>query len=97
MACGGEDGVAGVAAGAGAEVAAGMAVLLHVADHRLDAGPPPGLALDGGRDAALLAGVEDTVLVGAVAAIAAVDIGAVHLQVPYDRLTTFDPQLIAKY
>ena len=76
MAGGGEDDVDGVAGGAGEEVAAEMAVALHVADHRLDAGAPPDLAANGRRDAALLAGDEDARLVGVVAAVAAVDIGA---------------------
>ena len=40
MAGGGENDVDGVARGAGEKVAAEMAVLLHVADHRLDAGGP---------------------------------------------------------
>jgi hypothetical protein len=55
-----------------------------VADHRLDAGAPPDLAADGWRDAAPLAGEEDAALVGfarlavfgVVAAVAAIDIGA---------------------
>ena len=76
MAGGGEDDVDGVARGAGQKVAAEMAVLLHVADHRLDAGAPPDLASDGRRDAALLPGDEDALLVGIVAAVAALDIGA---------------------
>ena len=62
-------------AGDGEEVAAERAVLLHVDDHRLDAGAPPDLASDGRRDAALLAGTEHAALVGFVAAVAAVDIG----------------------
>lgn len=50
MSGGGEDEVDGVAGGAGEEVAAEMAVGLHVADYRLDAGTPPDLAANGGRD-----------------------------------------------
>ncbi len=76
MAGGGEDEVDGIAGGAGEEVAAEMAVLLHVADYWLDGGSSPELAAYGGRDAALLAGDEEARLVGIVAAIAAVDIGA---------------------
>lgn len=68
MSGGGEDDGDGVARGAGEEVAAEMAVGLHVADHRLDAGTAPDLAADGRRDAALLAGEEDAGLFGVVAA-----------------------------
>jgi hypothetical protein len=64
VAGGDEDEVDGVARGAGEEVAAEMAVRLHVADHRLDAGAPSELTADGGRDAAPLAGEEDAALVG---------------------------------
>jgi hypothetical protein len=61
-----------------------MAVRLHLADHRLDAGTPPDLTADGGRHTAPLAGEEDAALVGfarpavlgVVAAVAAIDIGA---------------------
>jgi hypothetical protein len=54
VAGGGEDEVDGVARGAGEEVAAEMALRLQVADDRLDAGAPPDLTADGGRDAAPL-------------------------------------------
>jgi hypothetical protein len=61
-----------------------MAVPLHLADRRLDAGTSPDLAADGGRHTAPLAGEEDAALVGfarpavfgVVAAVAAVDMGA---------------------
>jgi hypothetical protein len=61
-----------------------MAVRLHLPDHRLDAGTSPDLTADGGRDATALAGEEDAALVGfarpavfgVVAAVAAIDRGA---------------------
>ncbi len=75
MAGGGGDDVDGAARSAGEEVAAEMAVTLRMADHRLDPGASPDLAADGGRDAALLPGDEDTRLLGVAAAVAAVGMG----------------------
>ncbi len=82
MSCGGEDEVDGVTGGGGGEVAAEMAVLLQVADGLLDACAPPDPAANGGRYATLLAREENAGLVGVVAAIAAIDIGAVDGQYP---------------
>src|SRR5918997_620282 len=76
---GGEDDVGGVALGAEQEVAAEMAVALHVSDDGLDGVAASPLAADGGSDAALLAGEDDAVAVGVVAAIAPVDVGALDL------------------
>jgi hypothetical protein len=77
VADGGEEGVGLVAGIAFEEVAAEMAVVLHVADHRLDRGSTPELALDSAVDAALLTRDEDPSGVWRlVAAIALVDIGA---------------------
>src|SRR3712207_5685130 len=53
-----------------------MAVALHVADDGLDGASAPPLAADGRREAALLAGEDDASPIGIVAAVAAVDIGA---------------------
>ena len=80
VAGGGEDDVGGVALGAEQEVAAEMAVALHVADDGLDGAAASPLAANGGRDAALLAGDEHAGFVGVVAAVAAVDIGALDLR-----------------
>src|SRR4051794_26327176 len=76
VACGGEDEVGGVALGAEQEVAAEMAIALHVSDDGLDGVAASPFAADGGSDAALLAGEYDAVAVGVVAAIAPVDVGA---------------------
>jgi len=76
VAGGGEDGVDGVARGAEQEVAAEVAVVPRVADHRLDGAAAAQLAADGRCDAAPRAGDEDVVLVGVAAAVAAVDMGA---------------------
>jgi DDE family transposase len=53
-----------------------VAVALHVADDGLDGASSAPLAADGGRDAALLAGEDDASPIGIVAAVAAVDVGA---------------------
>src|SRR5690606_29085602 len=66
----------GVALRAEQEVAAEMAVALHAADDRLDGVSPPPFAADGWGEAALLAGADDAGAVGIMAAIAAIDIGA---------------------
>ena len=58
------------------EVAAEEAVALQVADDGLDGAAASPLAANGRGDAALLAGDEHTVSLGVVAAVAAVDIGA---------------------
>ena len=74
----GEDGVDGITVDAEQEVSPQMAIGLHVADDGFDGGASAQLAADGGGDAAFLAGDEDPSALGfdAVAAIAAVDIGA---------------------
>ena len=54
VAGGGEDDVDGVAGGTSEEIAAELAVFLHVTDDGLDASAPPDLATNGRRDAALL-------------------------------------------
>jgi hypothetical protein len=66
--CRGEDEVGGVTLGPEQEVAAEVAIALHVADDGLDGVAPPPLASDGRREAALLAGEDDAVAVGVVAA-----------------------------
>ena len=76
MADGGEDGVDRVAVGAEQEVAVQQAVGLHVADDGLDGVAPPELAPDGGREATFLPADEDAGAVGVMAAISAIDIGA---------------------
>ena len=78
MAGAGEDGVDGITVDAEQEVPPEVTIGLHVADDGLDGGAAAQLAADGGRDAAFLAGDEDLSALGfgAVAAIAAVDIGA---------------------
>jgi hypothetical protein len=84
VAGGGEDEGDCIALGAGEDVAAKMAVRLHLADRRLDAGTPPDLAADGGRHTAPLTREEDAALVGfarpavfgVVAAVAGIDRGA---------------------
>src|SRR3712207_5933705 len=72
----GEDEVGGVALRAEQEVAAEVAIGLHVADDGLDGVAAAPLAADGGRDAALLAGEDDAGLVGIVATVAAIHVGA---------------------
>ena len=63
MTDGGKDGVGGVA-GRSLEIAAAEVTFsLHVADHRLDGGAAPQLALDGAEDAALLPRDEDAMRV----------------------------------
>src|SRR3712207_1923566 len=57
------------------EVAAEMAVALHVPDDGLDGVAPPPLASDGRREAALLAGEDDAVAVSVVATVALIDVG----------------------
>ena len=78
MAGAGEDGVDGITVDAEQEVSPQMAIGLHVADDGFDGCASAQLAADGGGDAAFLAGDEDPSALGfdAVAAIAAVDIGA---------------------
>ena len=78
MAGAGENGVDGITADAEQEVPPEVTIGFHVADDGLDGGASTQLAADGGRDAAFLAGDEDISVpgFGAVAAIAAVDIGA---------------------
>ena len=76
VARGGEDEVGGIAFRAAQEVAAEMAVALHVASDRLDGAAAAPLAADGRRDAALLARDEHAGLVGVIAA---VDTGALNL------------------
>jgi hypothetical protein len=56
-----------------------MAVVLHVADDGLDGVAPAPFAADGRGDAALLAGEDDPGPIGIVAAVAAIDIGALDL------------------
>ena len=75
VACGGEDGVGGVAMGAGEIVSAHAVLGLGVTDDRFDRRAAAELALDGFGDAASLAGDVDLELVigrSVVAAIAAV-------------------------
>ena len=76
MTRGGEDDVGRVAFRAAQEVAAEVAVALQMTDDRLDAAAATPFAATGRGDAALLAGDERTGFVGVVAAVAAVDIGA---------------------
>ena len=78
---GGEDGVGGIA-GATFEIAAAeVAFGLHVADHGLDGGSTSQFAFDDAEDAALLARDEDAARVlGVVAAVSLVDIGALDLR-----------------
>ena len=78
MADAGEDGVDGISVDAEQEVSSEMAIGLHVADHGFDGGASAQLAADGGGNSALLSGDEDLSALGfgAVAAIAAIDIGA---------------------
>ena len=57
-----------------------MSFSLQMADHRLDGGAAPQLALDDAEDAAPLARDEDAARVwGIVAAVSLVDIGALDL------------------
>ena len=79
MTRGGKDEGGGVALGAAQEVAAEVAVALHVADDGLDGVAPPPFAAYGRGDAALLAGDEHAGAVSIVAAVAAVDIGPLDL------------------
>ena len=76
VACGGRDKVGGIALWPEQEVVTEVAVVVHVADDGLDGVVPLPLLSHGGRDAALLAGEDDAGLVGVMAAVAAVDIGA---------------------
>jgi hypothetical protein len=84
VAGGGEDEGDRIAGSAGEDVAAEMAAPLHLADRRLDAGTSPDFAADGGRHTSLLPGEEDAALAGfarpavfgVVAAVAAIDRGA---------------------
>src|ERR671913_1146963 len=76
VAGGGEDEVGGVAFCAEEEVAAEMAVALQVADDGLDGAAAPSLAANGRGEAALLARDEHAGAVGIMAAVAAIDIGA---------------------
>src|SRR5215217_2506863 len=81
MACGGEDEVGGVTLGAEQEVASEVAVILHVADDGLDGIAAPSFAAGSAYtpnrcDAALLAGEDDASPIGIMAAVAAIDIGA---------------------
>ena len=80
MADGGEDGVDRIAGGSFEIAAAKMALGLHMADHGLDGGAAPQLALDGTEHTALLPGDEDAMRIRRiVAAVSFVDIGALDL------------------
>ena len=76
VACGGQDKIGGIALWPEQEFATEVAVVGHVADDGLDGVVPLPLLSHGGRGAALLAGEDDAGLVGVMAAVAAVDVGA---------------------
>jgi hypothetical protein len=72
----GEDGVDGIAGGSGKVIALQETVAFGVTDHRFDGIAPSELALDGGRSARAGVGDVDFRRRQAMAAIAAIDIGA---------------------
>ena len=76
VACGGQDKIGGIALWPEQEFATEVAVVGHVADDGLDGVVPLPFLSHGGRGAALLAGEDDAGLVGVMAVVAVVDVGA---------------------
>ncbi len=77
---GGEDGVGGVAGATFEKAAAEVTIGLEVADHGLDGGSAPQLALDSAEHAALLSRDEDAARVlDVMTAVSLIDVGALDL------------------